>query len=85
MLHSRLDVRPVVSGLTTPTTIAFLGIHEFFVLEKDTGMVKRVMDGEVRTVLDLAVNNFSERGLLGIALDPNFHRSQSDYAALLPA
>jgi glucose/arabinose dehydrogenase len=35
--------------------------------------VQRVVDGEVRsTVLDLAVNSASERGLLGIALHPHF-------------
>jgi aldose sugar dehydrogenase len=79
MLHPRLGVRPVVTGLTTPTTMAFLGINEFFVLEKNTGMVKHVMDGEVNTVLDLAVNFFSERGLLGIVLDPEFHTNNYVY------
>lgn len=73
MLHPRLDVRPVVSGLELPTSLAFLGPNEFFVLEKNTGKVQHVLDGAVdHTALDLAVNNFSERGLLGIALDPNF-------------
>ncbi len=80
MLHPGLDVRPVVTGLTTPTTLAFLGINEFFVLEKDTGMVKYVVDGAVEsTPLDLAVNNFSERGLLGIVLDPQFHANNYVY------
>ncbi len=79
MLHPRLGVRPVVTGLTTPTTMAFTGINEFFVLEKDTGMVKYVVDGAAETVLDLAVNFFSERGLLGIALDPEFHSNNFVY------
>jgi glucose/arabinose dehydrogenase len=69
----RLDLRTVISGLVTPTSIAFLGLDEFFVLEKNTGKVQHVMDGAVQnTALDLAVNNSSERGLLGIALDPDF-------------
>ncbi|MGZ9222988.1 MAG: PQQ-dependent sugar dehydrogenase, partial [Anaerolineales bacterium] len=73
MLHPRLQVRPVISGLMTPTTMAFLGINEFFVLEKNTGTVQYVVDGAIHhTALDLAVNFFSERGLLGIALDPDF-------------
>jgi aldose sugar dehydrogenase len=43
------------------------------VLEKASGRVKRVVDGQVRgVVLDLAVNSASERGLLGIALHPKF-------------
>src|SRR3712207_8400397 len=46
------------------------------VLEKASGQVKRVVDGEVRgVVLDLAVNSASERGLLGIALHPRFRRN----------
>ena len=73
MLDPRLDVRTVVSGLDTPTTMAFLGPDEFLVLEKNTGQVKHVMNGAIQgTVLDLAVNFASERGLLGIALHPDF-------------
>ena len=73
MLDPQLGVRPVVTGLTTPTTMAFLGSNEFFVLEKNTGKVQHIVDGAIQgTVLDLAVNIASERGLLGIALDPDF-------------
>lgn len=73
MLDPRLDVRTVVSGLVTPTSLAFLGPDEFFVVEKNTGQVQHVVDGAVEaTVLDLAVNFASERGLLGIALHPDF-------------
>jgi len=43
-----------------------------FVLEKNTGRVLRVAGGVGRTVLDLAVNFASERGLLGIAMHPDF-------------
>jgi glucose/arabinose dehydrogenase len=43
------------------------------VLERATGKVQRVVGGVVQAaVLDLAVNSGSERGLLGIALHPNF-------------
>ena len=73
MLHPQLGVRTVVDGLDSPTTMAFLGPDEFLVLEKNTGQVKHVMNGEIQgTVLDLAVNFASERGLLGIALHPDF-------------
>lgn len=73
MLHPLLDVRPVVSGLVTPTTMAFINGDEFLVLEKNTGIVQHVVEGAMQPpALDLAVNNFSERGLLGIALDPDF-------------
>ena len=73
MLAPNLGVRTVVSGLAAPTTMAFIGPDEFLVLEKGSGEVKHVLHGAVTGVaIDLSVNNASERGLLGIALDPNF-------------
>jgi glucose/arabinose dehydrogenase len=80
MLHPRLDVRTEVEGLVTPTSLAFLGEHDILVLEKQTGRVQRVVNGAIQsTVVDLAVNNFSERGLLGIALHPEFPSDPSVY------
>src|SRR5688572_589096 len=73
MLDPNLSVRAVVTGLTQPSTMAFIGENDLLVLEKSTGRVQRVVDGAVdSTVLDLAVNFGSERGLLGIALHPDF-------------
>jgi glucose/arabinose dehydrogenase len=72
MTAANLTVQTVVSGLTTPTGVAFLRANDFLVLEQLTGRVKRVVNGVASIVLDLGVNNFSERGLLGIALHPNF-------------
>lgn len=73
LVDSNLAVRAVVSGLAQPTTMAFLGPNDFLILEKATGKVQRVVNGVVHsTVLDLAVNSGSERGLLGIALHPVF-------------
>jgi glucose/arabinose dehydrogenase len=73
LVDSNLRVRTVVENLDQPTSTAFLGPNELFVLEKATGQVKWVVNGVQSTVLDLAVNSGSERGLLGIALHPNFH------------
>ena len=73
MLHPNLGVRTVVTGLTLPSTMAFIGENDLLVLEKGTGLVRRVVNGEIHsTVLDLAVNSGSERGLLGVALHPDF-------------
>src|SRR5688500_10902065 len=73
MLDQRLGVRPVATGLVQPTTMAFVGDDDLLVLEKGTGKVQHVVNGVLQeTVLDLDVNNFSERGLLGIALHPDF-------------
>jgi glucose/arabinose dehydrogenase len=80
MLDPSLAVRTVVSGLTTPTSIAFLGPSDLLVLEKNTGRVLRVTNGAVQgVVLDLSVNFASERGLLGIALHPDFPANPGVY------
>lgn len=62
------------SGLTQPIGIVFLGPDDAFVLEKASGQVKRVIGGVIQPapVLDLAVNSNSERGLLSMALHPDF-------------
>ena len=69
-----LAVRTVVSGLSQPIAMQFLGPNDFLVTEKASGKVRRVINGVIQSpdVLDLAVNSGSERGLLGIALHPQF-------------
>jgi glucose/arabinose dehydrogenase len=73
MLHPLLGVRPFATGLVLPSSMAFVGSNDLFVLEKASGRVLRIANGTVTGVaLDLAVNSASERGLLGIALHPLF-------------
>ncbi len=81
LVDSNLAVRTVVTNLDTPTSMAFLRRNDLLVLEKNSGKVQRVINGVIQTnpVLDLAVNNGSERGLLGIALHPDFPRDRSVY------
>ena len=80
LMDRNLELRNVVDGLTTPVSMAFLGSNDILVLEKNTGQVKRVIDGSVHSsVLDLAVNFGSERGLLGIALHPAFPANPGVY------
>jgi glucose/arabinose dehydrogenase len=75
-----LAVRAVTTNLTQPTSIAFIGPHDILALEKASGKVQRVVNGVVSsTVLDLPVNSGSERGLLGIALHPNFPANPGVY------
>ena len=77
---SNLSVRTVVSGLVTPSTMAFIGANDILVAEKNTGQVQRVRDGVLLgSVLDLNVNFASERGLLGIALHPQFATNRAVY------
>ncbi len=68
----RVDV--VVSGLSAPTNMAFIGPNDILVLQKNDGRVRRVIGGVLQAgqVLDLGVDSASERGLLGIALHPGF-------------
>jgi aldose sugar dehydrogenase len=81
MVDPKLGVRTVVSGLVTPTTMAFLGVNDLLVLEKLSGKVQRVTGGVIQATpaLDLAVNSASERGLLGIALHPAFPANPGVY------
>lgn len=73
MLDDNVTVTTVLNGLDQPTSLAFTGPNEFFVLERATGKVQRVLNGALQgAVLDLGVNSFSERGLLGLALHPQF-------------
>ena len=63
MLAPDLRVRTVASGLNLPTSAAFISTNDMLVLEKNTGQVKRVGNGAVRsTVLDRAGNNASSDG-----------------------
>ena len=73
MTVPNLEVRALLTDFVTPIGLAFLSDTKWLVIEKNTGKVQVVEDGAVTgTALDLAVNNTSERGLLGIALHPDF-------------
>src|SRR5436853_7182654 len=71
---TNLIVTELVSGLNSPTTMAFIGPNDILVLQKNDGNVLRIVGGIIQpnAVLDVNVDNLSERGLLGIALHPNF-------------
>jgi len=80
LVDPKLQVRAVVTNLAQPTSMAFLRHNDLFVLEKASGQVKRFVNGSLdSTVLDLAVNSASERGLLGIALHPRFPENPGVY------
>ena len=82
MLDPTLQVTTVVNaGLSQPIGIVFLNANDFFVLEKASGQVKRVIGGVLQPTpaLDLAVNSNSERGLLSMALAPGFPTDPSVY------
>ena len=76
-----LSVQEIASGLSAPTNIAFIGAEDILVLQKNDGHVRRVISGILQAdpVLDVAVDNASERGLLGIAVHPDFPTSPFVY------
>jgi glucose/arabinose dehydrogenase len=70
-----LRLELVSEGLNLPSQMAFIGPNDILVLEKDSGMVKRIVNGVIleEPVLDVNVATAYERGLLGIAttITPN--------------
>jgi aldose sugar dehydrogenase len=70
LFDSNLKITTIAEGLNTPTTMAFIGPDDILVLEKDTGMVKRIVNGKVlaKPILDVNVANSIERGMLGLAV-----------------
>ncbi len=76
-----LQVTEVVGGLSQPTAMAFIGPGDILVLQKSDGRVRRVINGMLQPgqVLDVAVDSASERGLLGLAIHPNFPTSPFVY------
>lgn len=81
MLDPNLEASTFVTGLSQPMGVAFIGPNDMLVIEKATGQVKRVINGVLQagSVLDLAVNSNSERGLLSIVLDPHFGKTSAVY------
>ena len=65
-----LTVEKITDGLDFPTSMSFIGNNDILVTEKNTGIVKRVLNGQVQETpaLDVPVANSIERGLLGIAV-----------------
>jgi len=61
--------------------MAFIGPGDILVLQKGNGRVRRVINGVLQPgqVLDVGVDSASERGLLGIAIHPNFPASPFVY------
>src|SRR5919199_4535020 len=74
-----LRVEQILTGLKFPTSMAFLGPNDILVLEKNTGIVHRVLNGKMlpEPVLQVPVATEGERGLLGIAVAKHDNGSPS--------
>jgi len=71
VVDPNLRVELVTSQIKFPTKMAFLGNNDLLVLEKNEGVVKRVLNGVIQndSLLDVPVANGVERGMLGIAVN----------------
>jgi aldose sugar dehydrogenase len=67
---ANLNLEQIFTGLDHPTSMAFVGPNDILVTEKNTGMVKRIINGQLnpKALLDVSVANVAERGMLGIAI-----------------
>jgi glucose/arabinose dehydrogenase len=63
----------IASGLSNPTTLSFAPDGRIFVAQQ-AGQLRVIKNGSLLTTpfVSLTVNSLGERGLLGIAFDPNF-------------
>jgi aldose sugar dehydrogenase len=68
-----LKVEPVITGLHRPVSIAFLGPNDILEIEQFTGIVHRIVDGQLikEPLLDVNVFNFQESGMVGIETAKN--------------
>lgn len=79
-----LKIESVATGFDFPTNIAFLGNDDILVLEKNTGNVFRIINGNVTNlVIHLNISYKDERGLLGIAVSGNGESKQDDTLVFL--
>ncbi|MEX0616987.1 MAG: PQQ-dependent sugar dehydrogenase [Candidatus Woykebacteria bacterium] len=71
---------PLVSGLSIPTAMEFAPDGRLFVSEKG-GSLRVIKNGNLLSTpfLTVSVNTVSERGLLGIAFDPDFQNNRYIY------
>jgi glucose/arabinose dehydrogenase len=87
LTDSALETAVVVGGFQQPTAMAFYGDGDFLVLEKASGRVRNVVDFVLQSTdaLDLSVDSTGERGLLGIAVHPNFANNGFVYLFYTPS
>jgi glucose/arabinose dehydrogenase len=76
-----LKAEVIFRGLRYPTSMAFLGHKDILVTEKDTGTVKRIVNGMIlpQPLLDVNVATYGHRGMLGMAVSTTHSPPTSKY------
>jgi glucose/arabinose dehydrogenase len=85
MENPNFGVEVITTGIEFPSDMAFLETDDILVLEKNSGNVLRVKNGQIldSPLLEVSVSNSSERGLLGIAVaKASDEESESTYVYL---
>jgi len=79
-----LSVELVAKGIKFPASMSFLDKDDILVTEKNTGMVKRILNGTIleKPVVNVSVVNTWESGLLGIAIDKDTTTGSPRYVYL---
>jgi aldose sugar dehydrogenase len=79
----QLKVEKVVDGLDFSTSMAFLDSNDIIVLEKKKGTVQLIVNGTIadEPLLDMPVNYFGGRGMLGVAVSDD-NKSRPTYVFL---
>ena len=80
-LPAGASIQTVLPGMNQPIAMAFDPAGRLFYTERNTGNVRLFANGVLQAtpVITFSVDNCSERGLLGIALDPNFNANHYIY------
>jgi hypothetical protein len=75
-----LKVEIVFEGIGFPTSMAFVDQDDILVLEKNNGIVRRIVNGVSLSepLLDVNVSNANERGMLGIAVAKNYDENTTN-------
>lgn len=74
-----LTIETIATGFEFPTSITFLRNNDILLLEKNTGNVYRIINGNVtNAIVHLNVSIEDERGLLGVAISKNDKSKQKD-------
>jgi glucose/arabinose dehydrogenase len=87
--QTKIRLEPFVTGINTPLAMVQVpGENRFFVLEQfgrvrviDNGKLRPAPLLDIRTKIPNLHHDFDERGLLGIALHPNFKSNGKFYVA----
>jgi glucose/arabinose dehydrogenase/plastocyanin len=74
-------VQTVLPNMNQPIAMALDPVGRMFYTERNTGRVRLFQNGTLQTtpVITFTVNNTGERGLLGIAIDPDFNTNHYIY------